>query len=80
MNYTALIVAISVIAMMCPSVYTIAWSKRTKAEHLPVLYAGLGLSGVTILGALMNSWNLMWAGLVGAFGLFLYVIFIYNKQ
>ena len=80
MNYSALIIAISVIAMMCPSVYTIAWSKREKSEHLPILYVGLGLSGVTILGALCDSWSMMWAGLIGAFGLFLYVIFIYNRQ
>jgi len=80
LDYEALIIAISVIAMMCPSVYTIAWSKKEKANYLPILYMGLGISGLTIFGALTNNRALTWFGIIVAFAFFLWVVFCYESD
>jgi len=73
--YEALLIAVTVIAMMCPSVYTIAWSKLEHPEHINTLYIGLAISGFTIAGAMLQSQTMIWLGLLMAFAYFLYVVF-----
>lgn len=77
-----IIVAFSSVAMNLPSSYTIAWSKEQHPEQLPILYAGVATSAVTILGAVLGDRyhgdRLMWAGLVASIGLFSYVTFFYK--
>jgi hypothetical protein len=66
--------------MMSPSVYTIAWSKAEHEADLPILYIGLGISGLTILGAFAKNEALMWFGLFLAFGFFGYVVLFYDNS
>ena len=79
MEYETLLVAVSVLAMMSPSVYTIAWSKKEQAHHLPILYVGLAISFLTIVGAFAKSRTLTFLGLFLAFGFFAYVVFFYDN-
>jgi uncharacterized membrane protein YebE (DUF533 family) len=78
------IVAFTSLALNCPSTFTIAWSKEQHKEELPVLYAGIGTSLLTVLGALLGKkWHgteIMWGGLAATMGLFTYVVFCYKPQ
>jgi Ca2+/Na+ antiporter len=78
--YEALLIAVTVIAMMSPSVYTIAWSKQEHKKDLPVLYIGLGISALTVVGAFFRVNALMWFGLLLAFVFFGYVMFFYGEN
>jgi hypothetical protein len=78
--YNALLIALTVIAMMSPSVYIIAWSKKEHKNHLPILYVGLGISGFTIVGAFLHSFSMMWLGLGLAFAFFVYVLVFYDAD
>lgn len=73
-----IIVAFSSVAMNLPSSFTIAWSKEQHPEQLPILYAGVATSALTVLGAVVGNDKLMWGGLVASIGLFGYVTFIYK--
>lgn len=73
-----IIVAFSSVAMNLPSSFTIAWSKEQHPEQLPILYAGVGTSAVTVAGAVLGNDKLMWVGLVSSIGLFGYVTFFYK--
>ena len=53
------VVTVSSLALNCPSTFTIAWSKEQHPEELPILYAGIGASLLTALGALFND-RVMW--------------------
>ena len=76
------IVALTSLALNCPSTFTIAWSKEEHKEELPVLYAGIVTSLVTVLGALLgkryHGMEIMWGGLAATMGLFTYVVFCYK--
>jgi hypothetical protein len=76
------IVALTALALNAPSTYTIAWSKEQHKEELPVLYAGIATSGVTVLGAILGDRfhgdKIMWGGLLGTIALFGYVAFFYK--
>ena len=78
--YESLLIAVTVIAMMSPSVYTVAWSKKEHREHLNTLYIGLGISALTILGAYLRVDALMWFGLFLAFAYFGYILFFYGED
>jgi len=78
--YESLLIAVTVIAMMSPSVYTVAWSKQEHREHLKVLYIGLGISALTIVGAFTRIDALLWLGLFLAFAYFAYIIFFYGED
>jgi len=79
-----IIIALTSLALNAPSTYTIAWSKEQHAEQLPILYAGIGTSIATVIGAIFGhkDWGnaLMWAGLFATFGLFSYVAFFYKPK
>lgn len=76
------IIAFTSLALNAPSTYTIAWSKVEHAEQLPLLYAGIATSAVTVAGALLgDKWHgdkIMWGGLIATLGLFGYVAFVYK--
>lgn len=76
------IVAFTALALNCPSTFTIAWSKEEHKEELPVLYAGIATSLMTVLGAILGKkWHgteIMWSGLAATMGLFSYVVFCYK--
>jgi hypothetical protein len=78
------IVAFTSLALNCPSTFTIAWSKDQHKEELPVLYAGIGTSLLTVLGALLgkkcHGTEIMWGGLAATMGLFTYVVFFYQPK
>lgn len=78
------IVALTALALNAPSTYTIAWSKEQHKEELPILYAGIATSGVTVLGALLGDRyqgsKIMWGGLVTTLALFVYVAFFYQPK
>lgn len=73
-----IIIAFSSVAMNLPSSFTIAWSKEQHPEQLPILYAGVGTSALTVLGAVLGKDKVMWAGLLASMGLFGYVTFVYK--
>ena len=78
------IVALTALALNAPSTYTIAWSKGQHPDELPILYAGIATSGITVLGAVLGDRycgnKIMWGGLVGTLALFAYVAFWYKPQ
>lgn len=78
------VVAMTALALNAPSTYTIAWSKEQHKEELPILYAGIGTSAVTVLGAILGDKYygeaIMWGGLVLTLGLFGYVAFAYKPK
>ena len=45
---------------------------------MPILYAGIGASLLTALGALFND-RVMWAGLLASIGLFGYTVLFYKS-
>jgi len=75
-----ILIPLTTLALNCPSGFTIAWSKQEHKEDLPILYAGLGVSGVTIAGALLDNDKLMYGGLVLSLILFAYVVFVYQGK
>lgn len=81
-----ILIALTSLALNAPSTYTIAWSKGDpqKAEHYPILYAGIGSSLATVVGAIFGhtKWGsiMMWAGMLATFALFGYVVFFYNPS
>jgi len=81
-----ILIALTSLALNAPSTYTIAWSKGdpTKIQHYPVLYAGIGSSFATVLGAIFGhtKWGsyMMWGGMLATFALFGYVVFIYQPK
>lgn len=83
-DFERVLIAISSLALTCPSAYTIAWSKQEHKEQVPILYAGIATSAATVVGAILGKkWHgdtIMWGGLVGTLGLFGYVTFLYNPQ
>ena len=79
MDYTLIILTFTVMSLMMPSVFTIAWSKTEKAEHMPILYGGLGISLLTVLGALAKSESMVGLGLTFALIFFIYVVFFYSR-
>ena len=78
------IVALTALALNAPSTYTIAWSKGQHPDELPILYAGIATSGVTVLGAVLGGRycgnKIMWGGLIGTLALFAYVAFVYKPS
>lgn len=78
------IVAVSALALNCPSTFTIAWSKEEHSEEMPVLYAGILTSAITVAGAILgDKWHgneIMWGGLLATLGLFGYVVFFYKPK
>lgn len=78
------IVALTALALNAPSTYTIAWSKEQHKDELPILYAGIATSGITVLGAILGDrcWGtkIMWGGLIGTLALFTYVAFGYKPK
>jgi len=81
-DFERVLIAISSLALTCPSAYTIAWSKQEHKEQVPILYAGIATSAATVVGAILGKkWHgdtIMWGGLAGTLALFGYVTFIYN--
>lgn len=81
-----ILIALTSLALNAPSTYTIAWSKDDpqKQKHYPILYAGIGTSIATVIGAILGKrWHgdkIMWAGLLATMGLFGYVAFVYAPQ
>jgi len=78
------IVAVSALALNCPSTFTIAWSKEEHKEEMPILYAGIATSAVTVAGAMLgDKWHgdtFMWGGLAATLGLFAYVVFVHKPK
>lgn len=76
------IIAVSTLALNCPSTFTIAWSKEQHKEELPILYAGIATSAITVLGAILGEKyygdKIMWGGLLSTIGLFTYVVFFHK--
>jgi len=83
-DFERVLIAISSLALTCPSAYTIAWSKQEHKEQVPILYAGIATSAATVVGAILGKkWHgdtIMWVGLAGTLGLFGYVTFIYKPS
>lgn len=81
-----ILIALTSLALNAPSTYTIAWSKDTHKDELPILYAGIGTSAATVLGAILAKKKgdagdiLMWAGMLATLGLFGYVVFCYQPS
>lgn len=79
-----ILIALTSLALNAPSTYTIAWSKQEHKEQMPILYAGIGTSAATVIGALLHKRfygdKIMWAGLISTLGLFTYVTFFYNPN
>jgi hypothetical protein len=83
-NVERAVVALTALALNCPSTFTIAWSKEEHKEELPVLYAGIGTSLLTVLGAILgdrhHGTEIMWGGLAATMALFGYVVFVYKPN
>ena len=83
-NTDRILIALTALALNCPSTYTIAWSKDQHKEELPVLYAGIATSAATVIGAVLGDKyfgnTIMWTGLLGTLGLFGYVVFRYKPK
>jgi hypothetical protein len=81
-----ILIALTSLALNAPSTYTIAWSKDTHKEELPILYAGIGTSAATVLGAILAKKKgdagdiLMWGGMIATLALFSYVVFCYKPN
>lgn len=78
-----ILIALTSLALNAPSTYTIAWSKDQHANELPILYAGIGTSAATVLGAILGDHyygdKIMWGGMLGTLALFTYVAFFYKR-
>lgn len=76
------IVATSSLALTAPSAFTIGWSKEQHPEQMPILYAGIGASALTVLGAILGDRHhgnaIMWVGVGATVALFGYVTFVYK--
>jgi len=83
-NTDRILIALTALALNCPSTYTIAWSKEQHKEEMPVLYAGIGTSAATVIGAILGEKYfgnaIMWTGLLGTLALFGYVVFGYKPK
>jgi hypothetical protein len=83
-NTDRILIALTALALNCPSTYTIAWSKDQHKEELPVLYTGIATSAATVIGAILGDKyfgnTIMWVGLLGTLGLFGYVVFGYKPK
>ena len=77
-----ILVALTALALNCPSSFTIAWSKDQHKEEMPILYAGIGTSLATVAGAVLGNryhgTDIMWGGLLATLGLFAYTVFFYK--
>ncbi len=83
-NTDRILIALTALALNCPSTFTIAWSKEQHKEEMPVLYAGIATSAMTVGGAILGEKHfgneIMWAGLLGTLALFGYVAFFYKPK
>jgi|GEM_PF-5074243 len=83
-NTDRVLIALTALALNCPSTFTIAWSKEQHKEEMPILYAGIATSAATVLGAIMGPKHhgdkIMWTGLLATMGLFSYVSFVYKPK
>jgi len=81
-NTDRILIALTALALNCPSTFTIAWSKEQHKEEMPILYAGIATSAATVAGAVLGDKyqgnKIMWAGLLGTLALFSYVVFWYQ--
>lgn len=77
-----ILIGLTSVALNAPSTYTIAWSKAQHPEQVPILYAGIATSALTVGGAILGDKfhgdKLMWLGLVSTLLLFGYVTFVYQ--
>lgn len=76
-----ILIALTSLALNAPSTYTIAWSKGQHPEQMPILYAGVATSALTVGGAILGDRyhgdKIMWIGLLSTIGLFSYITFVY---
>lgn len=76
-----ILIALTSLALNAPSTYTIAWSKGQHPEQMPILYAGVATSALTVGGAILGDRHhgdkIMWIGLLSTIGLFSYITFVY---
>ncbi len=83
-NTDRILIALTALALNCPSTFTIAWSKEQHKEEMPILYTGIATSAATVAGAVLGDKyhgnKIMWAGLLGTLALFSYVVFFYQPQ
>jgi hypothetical protein len=83
-NTDRILIALTALALNCPSTFTIAWSKEQHKEEMPVLYAGIATSAATVIGAVLGEKyfgnGIMWTGLIGTLALFGYVVFGYKPK
>jgi len=83
-NTDRILIALTALALNCPSTFTIAWSKEQHKEEMPILYLGIATSAATVTGAILGDKyhgdKIMWAGLIGTLALFGYVAFIYHPK
>jgi hypothetical protein len=83
-NTDRILIALTALALNCPSTFTIAWSKEEHKEEMPILYAGIATSAATVGGAILGEKHygneIMWTGLLGTLGLFAYVAFFYKPR
>ena len=77
-----ILIGLTSVALNAPSTYTIAWSKGQHPEQVPILYAGILTSALTVGGAILGDrWHgdkLMWLGLISTICLFGYITFVYQ--
>jgi hypothetical protein len=83
-NTDRILIALTALALNCPSTFTIAWSKEQHKEEMPILYAGIATSAATVGGAILGDKffgnEIMWGGLLGTLALFTYVAFFYKPK
>lgn len=76
------LIGLTSLALNAPSTYTIAWSKEQHPEQLPILYAGVTTSALTVGGAILGDRfhgdKIMILGLVATITLFGWVTFFYK--
>ena len=77
-----ILIGLTSVALNSPLSYTIAWSKEQHPEQLPILYAGIITSAMTVGGAILGEKfhgdKIMWGGLIATIALFGYVAFVYK--
>ena len=77
-----ILIALTSLALNAPSTYTIAWSKGQHPEEMPILYAGIATSAMTVGGAILGEHyhgdKIMALGLIATIGLFTYITFFYT--
>lgn len=83
-NTDRILIALTALALNCPSTFTIAWSKEQHKEEMPILYAGIATSAATVGGAILGEKHfgneIMWGGLLSTLALFGYVVFLYKPK